>query len=161
MEPDGSLLRSLSWTRSAQSMSPFPLLEHPFSYSPLIMHMSSKWLFPQVSPLKPCMHVPLSRTCYMPAQSLFKLDHPNNIWLAVQITKLLVMQCSPHPCYLVPFRPKLRILTVKHYKKWVNWIVLNASWVCISVSEKHLQLVLKAIHVPYVFCDLTRFLHGS
>jgi hypothetical protein len=33
-------------------------------------------------------------------------DHPNNIWWLVQIIKFLVMKSSPHPCYLVPLRPK-------------------------------------------------------
>ena len=32
--------------------------------------------------------------------------HPNNIWWAVQIIKLLIMQFSPLPCYLVPLRSK-------------------------------------------------------
>ena len=32
--------------------------------------------------------------------------HPNNIGLAVQIIKLLIMSFSPLPCYLVPLRAK-------------------------------------------------------
>jgi hypothetical protein len=37
--------------------------------------------FPQVSPLKPCMHLSSPHTCHMscPSQSSW-LDHPNDIW---------------------------------------------------------------------------------
>jgi len=49
---------------------------------------------------------PLPYTCHMPRPfqpSCF--DHPNNIWWALQIIKLLIMQ-SPLPCYLLPLGPK-------------------------------------------------------
>ena len=47
-------------------------------------------------------------TCYLPRPShSSRFDHPNNIWWAVQIIKLLVVLCSPLPCYLyfVTLRP--------------------------------------------------------
>ena len=49
----------------------------------------------------------LSPTCYMscPSQSSW-FDHPNNIRLGIQSTKHFVMWPAPHPCYLVPSRPK-------------------------------------------------------
>jgi len=48
----------------------------------------------------------LPHTCYMPRLSNSRLDHPHSIWRAVQIIKLLIMQFSPLPCYLVPLWPK-------------------------------------------------------
>jgi hypothetical protein len=33
-------------------------------------------------------------------------DHPNNTWWAVQTIKLLIMQSSALPCYLVLLRTK-------------------------------------------------------
>ena len=50
---------------------------------------------------------PLPHTCYMPHPSHSSLfDDPNNIWWAVQIIKLLIMQLPPLHRYLVPPRPK-------------------------------------------------------
>ena len=44
---------------------------------------------------------------YMPRPShSSRIYHPNNIWWTVQIIKLLIMQFSPLPCYLVRLRPK-------------------------------------------------------
>ena len=68
---------------------------------------SSKWsLSLGFPPPKPLCTSPLPRTCYLsfPSHSLF--DHPNNVWCAVQIMKLLIMYFSPLPCYLVPPSPK-------------------------------------------------------
>jgi len=43
----------------------------------------------------------------MPCQSLDSwFDHPNNIWWEVQNIKLLLVQSSPLPCYLVPLTLK-------------------------------------------------------
>ena len=53
--------------------------------------------------------IPISYQPYLshaPPISFFLIDHPNNIWCKVQITKLLIMQYSPVPCYLVPFSPE-------------------------------------------------------
>jgi hypothetical protein len=59
---------------------------------------------PQVSRLKPSMHLssPLPHTCHMfcPSKSSL-LDHQNYIWWGVKSIKLLVMQSSPLPCYLI------------------------------------------------------------
>ena len=57
------------------------------------------------------------RTCYMPCPSP-SFDQPNNIWCRVQIMKLLVMQSSPLPCYLVPLRPKYPLSTL--FSKTLN-----------------------------------------
>ena len=35
-----------------------------------------------------------------------RFDEPNNINPRIQMSKLLIMQFSPLPCYLVPLRPK-------------------------------------------------------
>ena len=69
---------------------------------------SSKWSlslrFPHQNPAyTPFLH----HTRYMPCpyhSSLF--DHPKCIRWGVQITKLLIMQFPPLPCYLAPLRPK-------------------------------------------------------
>jgi len=46
-------------------------------------------------------------SCYMPRPShSCQFYHLNNIGWSVQIIKLLIMQFSPLPCYLVPLRPK-------------------------------------------------------
>jgi hypothetical protein len=65
--------------------------------------------FPQVSPLKPCIHFSPPHTHYMlcPSQSSW-LDHPNYVWWGVQSIKLFVMQSSPLPCYLIHLGPKYR-----------------------------------------------------
>ena len=61
--------------------------------------------FPTKTPYAPLLYPP--HTCYIPRPSHSSwFYHPNNIWWAVQITKLLIMQFSPLPCYLVPLRPK-------------------------------------------------------
>jgi hypothetical protein len=60
-------------------------------------------------------HVRTSRphTCYIrrPSHSYW-FDHPNNIWSAVQIIKLLIMYFSPLPCYLVPLGPYILLSTL-------------------------------------------------
>jgi len=49
--------------------------------------------------------LPHTRCVYRPYHSS-RFGHLNNIWWAVQITKLLLIYSSPLPCYLVPLRPK-------------------------------------------------------
>ena len=45
-------------------------------------------------------------TCHMPCPNHPPLfEHPNN-WWGKQHMKLLIMQFSPFPCYLVPLNPK-------------------------------------------------------
>ena len=53
------------------------------------------------------LYASLPHTCYMPYPSQSSwLDHPSDIWWGVQSIKLVVMQSSPLPCYLVPVRLK-------------------------------------------------------
>ena len=72
------------------------------------MPASSEWFFYSVLPTKnPVYTSPCPHTCYMPRPShSARFDHPNHIWWAVQIIKLLIMQFTPLPCYFVPLRPK-------------------------------------------------------
>ena len=68
---------------------------------------SSKWSFPSGFPTK-TLYTPSSSPCVLPTQpnSFFSIWSHNNIGWGVQITKLLVVQFSPLPCYLILLRPK-------------------------------------------------------
>jgi len=95
---------SLSWARSIQSIS-----SHPTSGRSILILSSHLRLgsFSQFSPPKPCIHYYSPHTCYMPhPPHSSRFDHSNNIWWGVEIIKLLVMQFSPFPCYLVLLRTK-------------------------------------------------------
>jgi hypothetical protein len=85
---------SLYLARSIQSMPPFPIPEDlSYYYPPLGLGLQSG-LFPSGFPIK-ILYAPLPsppHTCYMPCLShSSQFDHPNNIWWAVQIIKLLIM----------------------------------------------------------------------
>jgi hypothetical protein len=55
---------------------------------------------------------PTHATCQ--SISVFLFVHPNDIWWGIQSIKLLVIQSTPPPCYLVLLRPKYPFL--KHPK---------------------------------------------
>jgi len=64
-------------------------------------------LFPSAFTTKTLEHISSLHTCYMPLPSQSsRFAHPYNIGWGIPITKLLFMQFSPLPCYLVPLRPK-------------------------------------------------------
>ena len=69
---------------------------------------SPKWsLSLRFSHKKLCMCLSSLHTLYMPRPShSSRCYYPKNIWWAVQIIKLHVIQLHPLPCYLVPLRPK-------------------------------------------------------
>ena len=68
---------------------------------------SSKLIFPSSFPTKSCTHFSSPHTFYVPGPSLSsRFAHPNNVWWAAQIMKLLLQQFPSVPCYLVPLRPK-------------------------------------------------------
>jgi len=48
----------------------------------------------------------LPHTCYMPHPSHSSFHCPNNVWCGEHIIKLLVVQSSQMPCYLIPLRHK-------------------------------------------------------
>jgi hypothetical protein len=82
---------SLSWARLIQSIPP-----HPTSWRSILILSSPgspKWSltlrFPHQNPVYAS---PLPHPRYMPCLSRSsRLDHPSNIWWAVQIIKLLIM----------------------------------------------------------------------
>jgi hypothetical protein len=69
-----------------------------------------------------------------------RLDRPNNMWWAVQITKLPSMQFSPFPCYRVP--PRLFLTTLlsntlslclslhARYQIWCQWKQHQKLYLC-------------------------------
>jgi len=90
---------SLSWARSIQSTPPYLISSGSISIqsSHLCLGITSS-SFPHFS----CPYM-----CYMPGPShSSRFHHPNNIWWALQIIKLLIIQISPLPFYLVPLSPK-------------------------------------------------------
>jgi len=89
-------------------MPHIPLLKIHFNSILPTTPRSAKWClslgFPHQNLVYPSS---LTHTCYVPRQSHFPwFDPPNNrpAWWTVQIVKLLNMQSSPLPCYLVPLR---------------------------------------------------------
>jgi len=118
----------------------------------------------QVSPPKPCIISSVSNTHHMPRPSNSScFGRPSNIWWRVQIIKLLIMQSSPLPCYLVSLRPKFRNLlsnnlslrrAVKKFpeffwlKKCDNWFNMIEEWPSWSWNK-----TLSSITDPFMrFC---------
>ena len=100
METEGSLPHSqvpatCPYSEPASS-SPYPYIPLPedpsYYYPPIYVWVFQVVCFPQVSPPKPVYTSTLPYVCYMPRPShSSRFDHPNNIWSAVQIIKLLIM----------------------------------------------------------------------
>ena len=92
---------SISWAILIQSMPHSHFLKVHFNIIPQSTSGSPKLSFLQVSPPKPCMHLsPQGATC--PAHHIL-------LYLITQIIfgeELLIMRCSPPPCYVVHLSPK-------------------------------------------------------
>ena len=75
-------------------------------YPPICAWVSQIVSSHPVSPPKHCMCLFSPHTCYMPHPShFFWMYHLNNNGWRLHIMKILIMQFSPFPCYLVPLRP--------------------------------------------------------
>ena len=148
MEPESSLPYS-----QAPATCPYPEPTPSSPHNPLIylnMILPSTSLSPQWSlslrlPHQNLVHTsPFSHTRYMsrPSHSS-RFYQPYNIWWAVQIIKLLIMQFSPLSCYPVPLRPtQLQVLNkcinytlLKDYTNFYTyfhcfrvWSVWNSRW---------------------------------
>jgi len=117
---------SLSWARLTRSTAKKDLLKLHFKIPPFMTRSSKCPLFlgfphhsrVYISPL------PIRATSlFLPHYSYFV--HPDDIWWAVQIMKLLTMQSSPFPCYLAHFIPKyLPQQTILQYR----YPVLPSAW---------------------------------
>jgi hypothetical protein len=72
------------------------------------MPMTSKCSLSLTSPSQsPVCTSHSTHTCHIPRPPHSSLFYRvNNLWWGAQIMKLLIMQSSPLPCYLVPLRPK-------------------------------------------------------
>ena len=115
MEPEGSLPHShdppISPFRDPYQASPCPpsqFLKIQFNIMLTSICMSSKWCLPlSFFHQNSGCTTPVPFTCHMlrPSHSS-RFDHPNSIWLGVQIVKFLVMWSSSHPCFFVPLRSK-------------------------------------------------------
>ena len=100
---------SLAQTRAIQSMAPSHFLNiHFHIFSHLRLRLPSG-LFTSGLPTKTLWaHLQPPHTCHMshPSHSSW-FDDPNNVWWWVQIIKLLDMQSSPLPYYLLSLGPIL------------------------------------------------------
>jgi hypothetical protein len=79
--------------------------------------------FPQQTPL--CVSQ-FPHACYLSHQSHSSLfHHPSNIWYEVQIIKILILLCSPLPCFLVLPRtnPILNTLFSNILGLWSSFVV--------------------------------------
>ena len=61
---------------------------------------------------------PVPHTCHMSRPSPSWFDHPSNIWWELHIMKLLIMQSSLLPCYLVYRRLKYIPMKLEITTKW-------------------------------------------
>jgi hypothetical protein len=69
----------------------------------------------------------LSHVCYMSRSSYSPwFHHPNNIWWSVQVTKLLITQCSPASRRLAMYPD---IICLRMYKR--------SLWICIPIWSWH------------------------
>jgi hypothetical protein len=51
------------------------------------------------------------------------LDHPNYVWWGVQSIKLLIMQSSPLPCYLIPLGGTCYMELVSYPRNRGLWVM--------------------------------------
>ena len=97
---------SLSAT-SIQSMSTSHFLKIHFNIILPATRKSSKWSVSlRFLHQNSVSTAPVPQTCYMLPPYYSSFDNPNNTCWGTHITKLLVMQSSSTPCYLIPLRPK-------------------------------------------------------
>jgi len=85
------------------AQAPSSFLEIHFNitipYTPRSSNWSLSLRFPHQNPVRISS---VSHTCYMPRPSHSSwFDYPNNIWWAVRVIKILIMQSCPFPCYPV------------------------------------------------------------
>ena len=94
--------------------------------------------FPLISPPNPACNSPFSLTCYVLRPSHFsRFYHPSNIWWAVQISQLPIMQFFfPFTSYLVPFTYLLTYSMVQSPSWEANWFAVSQEIPRISQNPK-------------------------
>jgi hypothetical protein len=133
----GVLHLFLSWARPVQST---PAIS-PRSIVLLSSHLRlglpsdvSVWLHHQYS-----IHVPLLPHSYCMPRPPFahRLDHSNYTWRRVQITKLLVMQCSPPSHHFSGQNILLRILFPNTFslRSSLNGRCIKQNKICCRINE--------------------------
>jgi len=99
---------------------------------------------------------PVSCTCHMPSSSHSSwFCHPKSAWCGAQILKLLVMQSSPLPCYLVPLRSKYlpQKFSLEHPQLTFLPQCERPSFTLIQNNrEKYSYCTITAISVKMVIC---------
>jgi len=141
---------SLSWAINPSSH----FLESHLNIFLPSMPGSSKWS-PSLRFLhqNPVCTSSLPHTCYMPHPShSSRFDHPNSVWWAIQIIKLLIMQFSPLPCHLVP--PWVRGL----WSVIVN-LLIDVSLCLVRLS--HTEALYKQTFDPLTFKNRASYIYRT
>ena len=160
MEPEGSLPH-LKDTTSYPYPEPLiqSMLPHATSWSSSLI-LSSHLCLGLPSGLLPLgfstktlyahLLFPIHATCPLPSHSRF--DHPNSVWWAIQIIKLLIMQFSPLPCHLVP--PWVRGL----WSVIVN-LLIDVSLCLVRLS--HTEALYKQTFDPLTFKNRASYIYRT
>ena len=151
-EPEGLLLcLQVPATCSYPELDWSSPCSHPTTWISILILSFQVVSFPQVSPPKPCMQLSSPPYVLHAPPISFSLFSTWNIWLGVQIIKLLTIQFSPLPCYLIPLRPKILFSTL--FSNTLSLLSsLNVSYK-ISKSFKTTGKIIDVYILIFIFLD--------